>query len=971
MNVGRKLILIVVASVILITIPVAVGIYQYTKSKLLASEAEALVADSKMLSVSHSEKLADASISLKAFARIHSKQFSQALEPTDQQAFDDLVQLDKDLAWRNASEKFDGRLESGLFFPPNAVNTPEQKKIYLRSKRILDEFGSSIQTLFNNVWLLTRSNSLVIYDTGVPDYVAKMPVDIDYTQTPWLTLGDPITNPKRDVRWTEPLYDPVVKVWIMSALIPVDINDEWIGVLGHDIYLSKMLPELFQPAQRYNGEQHFLLDAHDHYIEAGPWQKMMESNPEKFKPDLQDEPEFVKLLSSELTVKPQNLGLEVSLQGRKYLAIGMLLPSVDWHYFRLVPVDEVLAPMNQLFYILIGLVLTTGLLIGALISLAVRRSIVNKLQVLAAAVHKYGLGDLEARANLTGTDEIANTSKEFDDMANRLKATLDAIPDMLLDIDLEGRYYNVRSPNEDWLAAPPNELIGKTVTEMLPPKVAEIIMAALQEAHETGSSQGKQYQLQTSQGNIWFELSVAKKSANHDIKPRFIVLSRNITERKVSAEKMQVLAFYDTLTGLPNRRLLLDRLSHALNTSNRNGRVGALLFIDLDHFKTINDTIGHESGDQLLMEVAKRLLEKVRKSDTVARLGGDEYVVMLEGLSDQTIEAASQAEAITNNILAALSLSYMLDENEYYISASIGITLFNGDQLEMEELLKQADIAMYQAKKAGGNALRFFNPQMQQAITLRATLESELHLAIEKQQFQLHYQIQVNNLGEIFGAEALIRWMHPERGLIAPGSFIPLAEETGLILPIGDWVLKAACEQIKKWQRNELTSNLVLSINVSAKQFHRKSFIEKVQASLLYHGINPMLLKLELTESILLNDANGTIETMNALKEIGVQFTLDDFGTGFSSLQYLKRLPLNQLKIDQSFVRDIVIDSNDQAIVRTIIAMAKTLNLNVIAEGVETQEQQNQLLESGCMHFQGYLFGKPVPIKELDKKLKI
>jgi diguanylate cyclase (GGDEF)-like protein len=970
MNVGRKLILIVVTSVALVTIPAAAGIYYYAKNKLLASEAVALVAETKILSASHSQKLADATTSLKALARINGKELARELAPEDERTFDSLVQLDQDLAWRNASKKFDGRFEAGLFLPPHIAINTEQKKIHLRSKRILDVFGSSIQTLFNNVWLLTRSNSLIIYDAGVPNFVAKMPIDIDYTQTPWITLGDPATNPKRNVSWTEPLYDPIVKTWVVSAVMPVDVNGKWIGMIGHDIYLNKMLPKLFQPSQRFMGEQHFLLDANGNFIHAGPWQKALEAKPEHFKPDLHNELEFTKLLGKKLTEQPQAFTHEISLQGRKYRAIGMLMPAVNWQYFRLVPVDEILAPMRQLFYLLIGLVLTTGLLIGAMIDIAVKRTIVDRLQILANAVRKYGAGDLEARAKLYGDDEIAKTSQEFDGMASQLKATLDAIPDILLELGLDGRYYSAHSPNQDWLVAPPKALIGKTVDEVLPPESAAIIMSALQEAHEKGVSQGKQYQRQTPQGKLWFELSVARKSTGDDGNPRFIVLSRDINERKLAAEKIQHLAFYDSLTGLPNRRLLLDRLNHALSTSARSGRSGAVIFLDLDNFKTLNDTLGHNVGDLLLQQVGKRLTECLREGDTVARLGGDEYVAVLEDLSDQDTETATQTENIANKILSALNRPYTLDQRDYHNTPSIGVTLFKGREVDVDELLRQADIAMYQAKKAGRNTVRFFNPQMQENITHRAALEGELRLALENQQLQLYYQIQVDSAGGVLGAEALIRWAHPERGLLSPFQFIPLAEETSLILPIGDWVLETACAQIKAWQRNAATSHFVLSINVSAKQFHQEYFVEQVQAAVLDNSINPALLKLELTESMLLNDVNSTIETMSALKEIGVQFSLDDFGTGFSSLQYLKRLPLNQLKIDQSFVRDIAEDSSDQAIVQTIIAMAQTLNLNVIAEGVETKAQQALLLESGCTHFQGYLFGKPVPIDEFEKNLK-
>jgi diguanylate cyclase (GGDEF)-like protein len=436
-------------------------------------------------------------------------------------------------------------------------------------------------------------------------------------------------------------------------------------------------------------------------------------------------------------------------------------------------------------------------------------------------------------------------------------------------------------------------------------------------------------------------------------------------EHKQNEEEIKELAFYDHLTHLPNRRLLINRLQHALASSSRSSKQGALLFLDLDNFKTLNDTLGHDIGDLLLIQVAQRLEASVREGDTVARLGGDEFVVMLEDLSEQPFEAAAQAEYVGEKILSALNKPYLLGKHQYANTPSIGASLFN-DLLAPEELMKQADIAMYQAKQAGRNTLRFFDPKMQESINVRAALEDALHNALENGEFQLHYQVQVDSAFRPLGAEALIRWQHPERGMVSPMQFIPLAEESGLIIAIGHWVLETACSQLKMWQQEAVTRDLVLAVNVSAKQFRQIDFVKQIQDVVQRHAINPARLKLELTESLLLEDIEDIIATMDALNEIGVQFSLDDFGTGYSSLQYLKQLPLDQLKIDQSFVRDIVFDSSDKAIVRTIIVMAKSLNLDVIAEGVETEEQFQLLLNKGCVHFQGYLFGKPMPIEQFE-----
>ena len=447
-------------------------------------------------------------------------------------------------------------------------------------------------------------------------------------------------------------------------------------------------------------------------------------------------------------------------------------------------------------------------------------------------------------------------------------------------------------------------------------------------------------------------------------------IGQDITEHKRATAEIEFLAFHDSLTRLPNRMLLQDRLQHALISCERNSLSGALLFIDLDNFKSLNDTLGHDIGDLLLQEVAQRLEQCMRDADTVGRLGGDEFVVMLEGLCEDSAEAAKQTKVVGEKILAALNQPYLLAAHEYHCSCSIGVTLFDKQQKKSDDLFKQADIAMYQAKKSGRNALRFFDPQMQDSINKRSALESELHKALEKDQFHLYYQLQVDSTGKPLGAEALIRWIHPERGLVSPMQFIPIAEDTGLILPIGMWVLEQACAQLKLWQHNAPTLHLTLAVNVSAKQFHQENFVELVKTTVQHYAINPSRLKLELTESLLLGNIEETINTMNLLSTIGIQLSLDDFGTGYSSLQYLKRLPLNQLKIDQSFVRDIVTDSSDKEIVRTIIAMAEIMNMDVIAEGVETDEQRQLLLNNGCTQYQGYLFGKPVPIAQFEASLQ-
>ncbi len=466
------------------------------------------------------------------------------------------------------------------------------------------------------------------------------------------------------------------------------------------------------------------------------------------------------------------------------------------------------------------------------------------------------------------------------------------------------------------------------------------------------------------------KLALTKKPANHD-EISDLANTFNRMAEKVQNREAEIfnLAYFDPLTKLPNRRLLMDRLNQALIVSHRNQTYGALLMLDLDHFKTLNDTQGHDVGDQLLIAVAQRLAENVRQEDTVSRPGGDEFVVILDNLSQDATTAAKQAEMIAEKVREALCESYKLQgvAQLHDSTASIGMTLFIGHENTTDVLLKQADVALYQAKDAGRNKLRFFNPDMQAAIDNRTSMENALRQSIHQNELQIYYQPQVDRLGRIIGVEALLRWMRPNIGMVSPADFIPLAEESGLILPIGEWVLQTACAQLKTWANRAETRNLQLAINVSARQFHQAEFVTQIATCITRCGINPTRLKLELTESIVLENVAEVVERMQQLRALGISFSMDDFGTGYSSLSYLKQLPLDQLKIDQSFVRDISIDFNDAAIVRAILAMSQSLGLNVIAEGVETQAQHEFLLANGCQAFQGYLFGKPMPINELEK----
>ncbi len=1009
---------------------------------------------------------------------------------------------------------------------------------------------------------------------------------------------------------------------LLMSMHSVNESGRWVE---HPVDFKYVLPLLFQSGRGYAGEQHFLLDAQQQFMAAGQWQNLLDEDPTQFARWLDTQPDAAALFARPLTEQPHIFTEPILLQGRAYRALGVRVGVMKWHYFRLIPVDEVLAPMQALFINVIGMMLLLGLLIGLLIEWAVRRNVVARLENLTGSVRRYGQGELSVRAPIEGNDEITYAERDFDEMADNIEqlrqveamlrsreqATLQSSLDGIHIMDRHGnviesnpafcrmlgysheellsmnvvdwdvgktpeeiqnnfyrlihdkqsllfetqhkckdgkvlqveintapmlfdnepyiwassrditarkraeeiirkneerfRYMLETSPIAVRIAAPsglrvlfanqryaklinvsPAQVLGvnpqdyyahpqtyadilqqlhagdvvtdrliqlnipnshtrwvlasylrveyaneqcvlgwfydvtelrnaehelriaaqafetqegivvtdsqgiiirvnHSFTRMTGYSAAEVLgnrMALLKSGLQDADFYKKLWDTllheQFWQGELW------NKRKNGEIYPEWLTITAvqnedgktnnyvgifsDITERKHAEQQIHQLAFYDPLTRLPNRRLLMDRLQQGFAASARNGQHGALIFMDLDHFKTLNDTRGHDIGDLLLIEVAVRTQACVREGDTVARLGGDEFVVVLENLSKNATEAAKQAEVVADKIRLALSQPYMLKNLAHYSTPSVGIALFLGHQENIDDLLKHADTAMYQAKTAGRNAIRFYDPTMQAALEARILLEAELRKAVEQQQFELYYQVQVNAQRQVIGVEALLRWQY-QQSVVSPNDFIPLAEETGLIIPIGQWVLQTACAQLTCWQRQRVFSSLSIAVNVSAKQFRQADFVEQMQHILNRTGADPSLLKLELTESTVLADVEDAIHKMRELKRLGVRFSMDDFGTGYSSLSYLKRLPLDQIKIDQSFVRDITTDQNDAAIVQTIIAMSEALGLNVIAEGVESNAQCEFLDLRGCHAFQGYLFGKPESLAQLQQRL--
>ncbi len=630
------------------------------------------------------------------------------------------------------------------------------------------------------------------------------------------------------------------------------------------------------------------------------------------------------------------------------------------------------------------------LLTSAGIVLIAQRLITRRVTTSLAALKRVEEGALDSRIPISSNDELGQLQAGINSMTEKVGALLNQHrlnadelrkqKDLLSSIiqhapirvfwkDRDSRFVGSNSQfARDAGLATPDELIGKTDFDMAWREQAELYRADDREVMESGISKLDFEEPQTTPDGrtVWLSTSKVPLRDKDERIIGILGIYTDVTARKEAEEQIRSLAYFDPLTALPNRRLLMDRLQQSMAGSLRSGQYGAVMMLDMDNFKDLNDSQGHDVGDDLLIQVGKRLRENVRHADTVSRVGGDEYVIIADSLGVDEASAAVRAKGVAEKIRTAFTDPYVLKDGEltHYSTSSIGITLFHGSDAPVEVLLKQADVALYQAKNAGRNTIRFFNAEMQIVIDERAAMAAGLRHGLLHDELRLYYQPQVDCDGNLIGAEGLLRWIPRDAEPVSPAVFIPLAEQTGMILPIGEWVFEQACIQLKQWEASAATRSLTLAVNVSAHQFRQADFVERVARQIKSSGINPAKLKLELTESAVLSNIDEVVGRMRELKQLGVTFSLDDFGTGFSSLSYLKRLPLDQIKIDQSFVRDVMHDQNDAAIVRAILAMSRSLGLNVIAEGVETDAQRAFLLQHGCAHFQGYLFGKPRPIEE-------
>jgi diguanylate cyclase (GGDEF)-like protein/PAS domain S-box-containing protein len=642
------------------------------------------------------------------------------------------------------------------------------------------------------------------------------------------------------------------------------------------------------------------------------------------------------------------------------------------------PFDRSLDAVNARFQTYVGVIVAL-----ALVSLLLARFYVYRLvevwaQRVRAAVARIAGGDRDARVGFdTGVGELDELSYGIDRMTveiekreselRRLSTVIEQSPESIVITDTDARILYVNEAFKRITGYALDEVVGRNprvLNNGLTPRATYVEMWA---ALSRGEVWRGEFHNTRKDGSNYLELAtVAPIKDAAGAVTHYVAVKEDITQRKQSEALLHRLAYFDALTELPNRALLHDRVAQAIRSSVRKDSYGMLMLIDIDRFRQLNDSLGHAAGDRLLCAVAERLRKLMREEDTIARHGDDDFAVLIEHIGDTEDEAIAHAEHVARKVQRGLDAPYSLgvgEDERHFVTLSIGISLFHDGESSLDTLLKQAEVALYRAKRDGRNTVCFFNPEMQAVVDAHARMEARIHEALEAEAFRVFYQPQFDRRGRVTGAEALVRWPQADGSMVSPAEFIPLAEDTGQIVRLGLWVLRTACAQLVAWQADERTRGLTIAVNVSARQFHQPDFVASVTRTVSAAGIDPGRLKLELTESAILSDLNETVIRMNQLRAIGIQFALDDFGTGYSSLSYLKRLPFAQLKIDQSFIRDMARDEGSEAIVLAVLSMSHALGLEVVAEGVETPAQRDFLRQHGCEFYQGYLFGKPVPIE--------
>ncbi|MDP4985149.1 bifunctional diguanylate cyclase/phosphodiesterase [Pseudoalteromonas tunicata] len=878
---------------------------------------------------------------------------------------------------------------SAAFLPQVSFN-PHYKNLFHNSEVLWQQVSPTLTEEFFNFYLITVDNFIRI---SPPNWALQVEADHKFADDIFFTLAAEDNNPAREAVWTPVYYDDIWHKWVTSLIVPVYHKGEFVGVTGSDLELSNLIKSF--PLSDIE-QQFFVFDQRGQIL----------AHPKLNEGILLQEGKMNELLktSGKISEELDALVKTVNSTGLNELADEFLeddelhlvnirkINSLNWYVGVYKKRSTALSALDELEIKFFGLFILYAVLVALLLHQALFQLVLKRIYTLVQAVSHFGKGQLDTPFPEVNKDEIGSLNSAFQVMALDINKLVDGLNQRIIEKEQAEKSANRLSKAVEFSGSGVAIANANFEIEYVNPKLIE--MSGFENDHFLGApllsiiSSDMQILLDDIDLDIrsrhhWRGDTVLKNKENHPIwvslsvSPireldnsisSYVASAQDISFVKESQRKMEQLAYFDTLTGLANRAFFRMQLRKSMALAERGHYAFALFYFDLDEFKRINDTLGHDAGDQLLLQVANRLKQRLRAEDTVARLGGDEFAVLLSGIDDK-----SKAAEVAMIIQETISQPIKLGSNEVIISASIGITMAPDDSPEEDQLLKHADLAMYEAKAKGRNTYHFYNQELNAAAKERLMIENELRIAIKEQQFELYYQPQVDcRTNEVVGFEALIRWFHPTQGMISPVKFIPIAEATGLIVEIGEWVLWEACRFAKRLEEQGRGNNI--SINLSARQFKDSNLKALLSRILVKTSISAQSLHLELTESMLMGDVEVAINQLLELKMLGVSLSIDDFGTGYSSLSYLKRFPVDILKVDRSFVKDIPADSNDMEITAAIIAMAQKLNLNVVAEGVETSEQITFLKNNNCYIVQGYFFSPPLAeaqVPELYKQLAL
>lgn len=893
----------------------------------------------------------------------------------------------EDQAWRS----FDGI--SAVFVHRDSPPDATTRDYIARSRQVWEEIVPLLGTNFNSVYFVTKSRMSRVWPGNV---VIEHRADHDITRENLFQLATPQHNPLRQPRWVPFYFSDYADVWMLTLVIPVYVNDEFVGVMGGTINGVNLLTQVIVPSAEKRDIHTIIFDDKGRLILRSDQQQQGQEDQalsHYLAQAAEGELALANISVREVAGEPQHIG---------YFKLDNMNWMMALHYPQALIRTKLATTLSDI-YINILILITFLFLI---LYFSIRYFVVQRVRALALATASISQHDWAVRVPQTGRDEISFLGRCINEMLLKINDLIDGLNSNIQQLEranLEARQLLVAIESSTsmvvilnkaweleyanaqfWRASgysPADNLVGKRalllegnaantfqlkdIVAQLYGSVEEGLPSNLASNTHSTNDWRAEYQATRSDGShFWVMQTISAIFSDTGELEYFIAVGHDSTDRKANQEQMEHLAYYDQLTGLHNRVLFKDQLRKALNSCQRNNTQFSLMYLDLDHFKRINDTLGHEAGDVLLVEVARRLRACLREADIVARLGGDEFAVLL-----QQVTNPQYAYSVANKIIAALNQPLVLHGKEVVIGVSIGITMAPNDSKDIDSLMKNADLAMYRAKEKGRNKFQFYTADMNVQAEHRLALENDLRRALKNQEFELYYQPVVDlHTGQIVSAEALLRWNHPQRGMIQPEDFIPVAEDSGLIVPMGKWVIYNACQQAKNIHK-ALRRPITIAVNISARQLHDNNFVDSINTALKETRIAPEWLAVELTETAVMTNGDRAIERLQQIRDMGISIAIDDFGTGYSSLSHLKRLPVDTLKIDRSFVEGLPADEEDRAIVTLIVSMANSLDYKVVVEGVENATQLTFLTLCGCDYAQGYYFGEPMPADKFLQRL--